>query len=495
MRTKKLLLPILSLFCLVGMATAAPKAGGRKAIEKTAIVPPVKYQAVLRDARGYVRADETLTLTLELRQEGAAIYTERHTVTTDALGQIYVYLGTGTPVNGRYDSIDWSIASELRVSDGNTELVVIPVTAVPTALYAYTAHRAAEAATALSAKEAETAAQATAAETAQQALTAQELEGKVFDDNQTPASHIYYSASKMLRMFHEEIEHFHPDSGSTDQTAILKEAIKRKEEDLRLWDSLMAETQRRLTEDRRLWDSLADLRQTETADLRAVLDSLTAERKKRLEADVLLGKDIEALEALITLESDSRIQEEKRLLDSLAILQLTGKANLRALLDSLAIERQKRISADGLLGQEDLRLWDSIGKVAGKEQNVCEANDQLRGIHTAPIPVEKLFSMPEMKILKQSKSCDLFTGLTAVAQLKRSYKTRVLVSNATGNSTNPTSVRIPAGNSLVDVYVDNFRISAAAEYLTRDVLVFEVEYYLPTAAGGKGKMYVTLVRE
>ena len=455
MRTKKLLLPILSLFCLVGMATAAPKAGGRKAIEKTATMPPVKYQAVLRDERGYVRADETLTLTLELRQEGAAIYTERHTVTTDALGQIQVYLGDGTPVSGRYEGIDWSIASELKVSDGSTELAVIPVTAVPTALYAYKAHTAEEAATALSAKEAETAAQATAAETAKQALTAQELEGKVFDDNLAPAGHIYYSANKMLRMFHEEIEHFHPDSGSTDQTAILKEAIKRKEEDLRLWDSLMAETQRRLTEDRRLWDSLADLRQTETADLRAVLDSLTAERKKRLEADVLLGKDIEALEALLSQESDTRIQEDRR-------------------------------------------LWDSISKVAqvaGKEQNVCEANDQLRGIHTSPIPVEKLFSMPEMKILKQSKSCDLFTGLTAVTQLKKSYKTRVMVSNATGNSTNPTSVRIPAGNSLVDVYVDNFRISSPAEYLTRDVLVFEVEYYVPTAAGKKGKIYVTLVRE
>lgn len=53
MRTKQLLLPILCLFCMVGMASATPKAGGRKAIEKTAIVPPVKYQAVLRDGRGY----------------------------------------------------------------------------------------------------------------------------------------------------------------------------------------------------------------------------------------------------------------------------------------------------------------------------------------------------------------------------------------------------------------------------------------------------------
>lgn len=448
MRTKRLFLPLLGLLCLCGMAAAAPKVGGRKAVENTATAPArtVKYQAVLRDEQGYVRADETLTLTLELQQEGTTIYKEQHRVTTDALGQVHVYLGNGTPVSGLYDGIDWSHASELKVSDGNTELAVIPITAVPTALYA---HRAEEAATALSAKE------ATTAESAQQAVTAQGVEGKVFDDSRTPADSIYYSSTKMLRMFHEEIEHFHPDSGSMDQTMIIKEALKRKEEDLRLWDSLMAETKRRMTEDRRIWDSLADLRQTETTALRLVWDSLTAERKKRLEADVLLGKDIEALEALLSQESDTRIQEDRR-------------------------------------------LWDSIGKVAmaaGKEQNVCEANDPLRGIYTTAIPVANLFSMPEMKILKQSKSCDLFTGLPAVAQLKKSYKTRIMVSNATGSSTKPTSVRIPAGNSLVDVYVDNFRISSPAEYLTRDVLVFEVEYYLPTTAGGKGKMYVTLVRE
>lgn len=488
-------MPLLGLLCLSGIAAAAPAMGGRKAVENTASVPPVKYQAVLRDERGYVRADETLPLTLELVQEGAVIYKERHSVTTDALGQIHVYLGNGTPMNGRYDTIDWSRTATLRVLDGNTELAVIPVTAVPTALYAYKAHTAEEAATALAAKEAERAAQATAAETAQQAFSAQELEGKVFDDSQAPANHIYYSSTKMLRMFHEEIEHFHPDSGSLDHTMIIKEALKRKEEDMRLLDSLMAESKRRMAEDKRIWDSLADLRKTETAALRLVWDSLTAERKKRLEVDALLGKDIEALESLISLESDRRIQEERRLLDSLADLRKTEKTNLRALLDSLAIERQKRISADGLLDQEDLRLWDSIGKVAGKEQNVCEANDQLRGIYTVPIPVENLFSMPELKILKQTKSCDLFTGLAAVTQLKKSYKTRIMVSNATGNSTNPTSVRIPAGNSLVDVYVDNFRISSPAEYLTRDVLVFEVEYYLPATAGGKGKMYVTLVRE
>ncbi len=452
MKRKRLLLPMLSLLCSIGMAVAAPAMGGKKAIENTATARTVKYQAVLRDERGYVRADEALTLTLELQQEGTTIYKERHAVTTDALGQVHVYLGDGTPVNGRFDTIDWSRAATLRVLDGASELAVVPITAVPTALYAHRAQTAEEAATALSAKEAETAAHATTAETAQQAVTAQGLEGKVFDDNQDPASDIYYSASKMIRLFHQEIEHFHPDSGSMDHTAILKEAIKRKEEDLRILDSLMAETKRRMAEDKRIWDSLAALRQTETADVRLVLDSLTAERQRRLETDVLLGKDIEALEALLFQESDTRIQEERL-------------------------------------------LWDSIGKVAGKEQNVCEANDQLRGIYTAPIPTTELFSMPEMKILKQTKSCDLFTNLTAVAQLKRSYKTRVMVSNATGNSTQPTSVRIPAGNSLVDVYVDNFRISAAAEYLTRDTLVFEVEYYLPTTTGGKGKMYVTLVRE
>ena len=101
--------------------------------------------------------------------------------------------------------------------------------------------------------------------------------------------------------------------------------------------------------------------------------------------------------------------------------------------------------------------------------------------------------MPEMKILKQSSSCDLFSNLTAVNRLQQSYKTRVMVYNATGNSSTPTSVMIPSGNDLVDVYVDNFQITSPEEYLTYDILVFDVEYYYIGA--DRGKMYVTLVRE
>ena len=443
MKTKKLFLPLLGLLCLSGMAVAAP-AGGNEAVENTTSVSPVKYQAVLRDERGYVRADETLTLTMQLLHDGNTVYEERHAVKSDALGQVEIFLGQGLPSHGSYAAIEWNLPLEMKVLEGNTVLASIPVTAVPTALHA------SKAATATTAETADRALSADNAYLADRAAIAQELAGKVFDDNLDPAPDTYYSSNKVQQLI----------EGQTGQTALAKEVAERKAEDLRLLDSIMTETWRRMAEDKRIWDSLESLRAGITADLSVFLDSLTLERKRRLLADEQLNEDIEALTALLRQETDNRTQE-------------------------------------------DMRLWDSIGKVAASEQNVCEASDHKRGIYTAPIPVyavdapsEKgLFTMPEMKILRQSASCNLFTDLHTVEALKQSYKTRVMVHNATGNSNTPTSVMIPAGNDLVDVYVDNFRISSPAEYFTYDVLVFEVEYYLPATAGGKGKMYVTLVRE
>lgn len=426
------------LLLLSGSAVMA--ASGKTSIPNAA--PPVKYQAVLRDDRGYVRADETLNLTLDLRQNGTTVYKETHSVTTDALGQVQLYLGEGTPLAGRYhDAMDWSQETELKVSEGNKELATVPVTAVPRAIYAHRAEQAQSSTMAISAEN------ATYAATAETATTAQQLEDKLFNDERDPAANIYYSSEKITRMI----------QGQTGQTALAKEVAERKAEDLRILDSLLMETVRRMAEDQRLWDSLANIRKASDLELSHLLDSLVAERRRRIEGDAALQTGLDGLSEALAQESTDR-------------------------------------------AEEDQRIWDSIGKVSDKEQNVCDATDHKRGIYTAPIPVydvdaptEKgLFVMPELKVLQQSASCDLFE-LSAVSRLDHSFKTRVMAYNATGNSSTPTSVMIPAGNADADVYVDNFLISSPAEYLTYDVLVFDVEYYY--MPDGKGKMYVTLVRE
>lgn len=445
-----------------GMATAIaiPLNGGVLQSDDKA-APPVKYQAVLRDSRGYVRADETVTLTLELLQEGTSVYKESHTVTTDALGQVQVYLGGGNAQSGQYRDIDWSLSHHLKVSDGKNVLADVPVSAVPTSLYAARAGTASTALlasmssvseTALTAEQAE---KAQVASTAETAMVAEALSGKIFDDDQEPDSHIYYSAAKVSRMIQDGGGQAQPG-----QTALAKEIDERKTEDLRILDSLLMETLQRMQEDQRIWDSLAIIKNKSDLAMTGLLDSLMGERRKRIEGDAVLQAGLDEL--------------------------------------SMALE-QEGLERAG----EDLRLWDSLGKVAASEQNVCEANDHRRGIYAAPIPIydaaapteNGLFTMPEMKILKQSVSCDLFADLDAADRLERSYKTRVMTYNATGSSTQPTSVFVPNGNSLVDVYVDNFLINTPVEYFTYDALVFDVEYYLPTASGGKGKMYVTLVRE
>lgn len=366
---------------------------------------PVRYQAVLRDGQGYVRADAELELRLRLSSlDGEVLYEELHRAETDALGQVEVLLGTGSPVEGRYDAVDWSEDLLLRAYEGGRELASLPVTAVPSALHA------------------------------SRASVAGTLEGKRFSDTAAPSLSNYYSSEKVAKMI----------QGQTGQTGLARETAERKAEDLRILDSLKAEAGRRLQSDLALLDSIAAMASANEEDYGHLLDSLRALASRIGEVD---------------------------------------------------LERER----------EDLRIWDSLAQLdrelAAKEQNVCEASDPARGVYADAIPLYSLdnpdtiglFAMPELKVLRQSGPCALFSDVALGTNLDRSFKTRVLAYNTTGNPLSPQTLTIPAGTSGIEVYVDNYRIDAPVEYTTYDILVFDVEYYHIDA--GQGKLYVTLVRE
>lgn len=68
------------------------------------------YQAVLRADDGSIRANESVSMTFEVRQGaagGSAVYTEDHSVTTTDFGVVNAVIGQGTTTDD-FSSIDWA---------------------------------------------------------------------------------------------------------------------------------------------------------------------------------------------------------------------------------------------------------------------------------------------------------------------------------------------------------------------------------------------------
>lgn len=70
------------------------------------------YQAVVRNAIGDPLPNQAIAVRVQMNPTGSNGYTERHTVTTDANGQIKLVMGEGTPVVGStvptFAGLDWT---------------------------------------------------------------------------------------------------------------------------------------------------------------------------------------------------------------------------------------------------------------------------------------------------------------------------------------------------------------------------------------------------
>jgi hypothetical protein len=107
----------------------------------------INYQAIARNAVGnvYVNQNVALRITLVEGSGGASVYSERHTATTNSFGLFTLKIGTGTPLSGNFNSIDWSTANhfiklEFDPAGGTayTNLGTQELLSVPYAFYAAT---------------------------------------------------------------------------------------------------------------------------------------------------------------------------------------------------------------------------------------------------------------------------------------------------------------------------------------------------------------------
>ena len=101
----------------------------------------LSYSAVVRNNANelVVNANLTLTISIANSNDGAAVYSENHSVTTNQNGLVTLMIGDGTGVTGSMSDVTWQtayITSEYTLPDGSHVQNKAPVTAVPYALYA-----------------------------------------------------------------------------------------------------------------------------------------------------------------------------------------------------------------------------------------------------------------------------------------------------------------------------------------------------------------------
>ena len=106
----------------------------------------IGYQAVARDLTGKVLSEKPISVQVEILQggnQGTAVYTETHELTTTKTGTINLLIGGGNASAGTFAEIDWSKAPyflRLGMKQGKetryTEVSNTQMVSVPYALYA-----------------------------------------------------------------------------------------------------------------------------------------------------------------------------------------------------------------------------------------------------------------------------------------------------------------------------------------------------------------------
>ena len=107
------------------------------------------YQAVVRNAQGNVASNETVSMRFTIRDadaNGAALYTETHTVQANQFGVITVVIGGGTIVTGDFNNLPWSngnakfmqVETDITGGTNYIDMGTSQLLSVPFAMYANT---------------------------------------------------------------------------------------------------------------------------------------------------------------------------------------------------------------------------------------------------------------------------------------------------------------------------------------------------------------------
>lgn len=103
------------------------------------------YQAVVRNKTGEVLKAQPLEVQIAIlsdQPQGPAVYQETHTITTSDAGTISLQIGKGTPLQGKFEEIDWAsgksyfMNTAFTLNNEKITLGAVQILSVPYALYA-----------------------------------------------------------------------------------------------------------------------------------------------------------------------------------------------------------------------------------------------------------------------------------------------------------------------------------------------------------------------
>ena len=135
---------LLSVFLLFGGMFQAVGQQGTFAIPNK-----FNYQTIVRDTSGHMVINQPvgMRLTLQRGPQMNNLYTETHQVTTNSSGLLTTTIGTGQPIQGSMDSIDWSLGNvfvktEIDMAGGSNYSLVSSreLLSVPYAMHARSAN-------------------------------------------------------------------------------------------------------------------------------------------------------------------------------------------------------------------------------------------------------------------------------------------------------------------------------------------------------------------
>lgn len=102
----------------------------------------INYQTVIRDVSLNPLSNQSVSFLITFWDGSSTFYAETHNVQTDQLGMVQLPLGSGTPLSGSFDGMDWSQVTEVRIDldvAGGTNyenLGSVPLQSVPFAFLA-----------------------------------------------------------------------------------------------------------------------------------------------------------------------------------------------------------------------------------------------------------------------------------------------------------------------------------------------------------------------
>jgi hypothetical protein len=100
---------------ITALYTGVPTDNNETSNTTTNVPDAISYQAVARNSQGAPLADTNVQVQFTLLADslnGAAEYTETHTLTTNSLGLFTTAFGAGTPVSGTFGGINWSAGNK-----------------------------------------------------------------------------------------------------------------------------------------------------------------------------------------------------------------------------------------------------------------------------------------------------------------------------------------------------------------------------------------------